>query len=62
MKIQIFWRRMSLADILEEKVLNIFDKLRCNIPSERIEAYRRISSSSTVTVKFTKTKRLSANF
>ena len=31
------------ADVLEEKVLNIFGKLGCDIPSERIEACHRIS-------------------
>ena len=30
------------ADVLEEKVLNIFGKLGCDIPSERIEACHRI--------------------
>ena len=45
------------ADVLEEKVLNIFGKLGCDIPSERIEACHRISKkSSTVIVKFTKRK------
>ena len=45
------------ADVLEEKVLNIFGKLGCDIPSKRIEACHRISKkSSTVIVKFTKRK------
>ena len=45
------------ADVLEEKVLNIFGKLGCDIPSKRIEACHRISKkSSTVIVKITKRK------
>ena len=45
------------ADVLEEKVLNIFGKLGCDIPPERIEACHRISKkTSTVIVKFTKRK------
>ena len=62
-----YWRRECLdvisipidedADILEEKVLKIFGKLRCDISPERIEACHRISeNSSTVIVKFTKRK------
>ena len=47
-------------DVLEEEVLNIFGKLGCVIPPERIEAFHRISEkSSTVIAKFTK-ERLSA--
>ena len=41
------------ADVLEEKVLNIFGRLGCDIPPERIEACHRII---TVIVKFTKRK------
>lgn len=45
------------ADILEEKVVNIFGKSACDIPPERTEACHRISKeSSTVIVKFTKRK------
>ena len=45
------------ADVLEEKVFNIFGKLGCDIPSEQIEACHRISKKrSTVTVKFTNWK------
>ena len=45
------------ADILEEKVVNIFDKSDCDISPERTEACHRISKeSSTVIVKFTKRK------
>ena len=45
------------ADVLEEKVLNIFGKLGCDIPPERIVACHRISKkSSTVIVKFTRRK------
>ena len=45
------------ADVLEKKVLNIFGKLGCDIPPERIEACHRISKkSSTVIVKFTRRK------
>ena len=62
-----YWRRECLdvisipidedADILEDKVLKIFGKLRCDIPPERIKACHRISkNSSIVIVKFTKSK------
>ena len=45
------------ADVLEEKVLNIFGKLACDIPPEQIEGCHRISKkSSTVVVTFTKRK------
>ena len=45
------------VDVLEDNVLNIFGKLDCNIPPERIEAGNRISKKcSTVIVKFTKCK------
>ena len=45
------------ADVLDEKVLNIFGKLGCDIPPERIEPCYRISKkSSAVIVKFTKRK------
>ena len=41
------------VDVLKEKVANIFEKLGCNIPSNRIEACQRISKKSvTVIVKF----------
>ena len=44
-------------DVLEEKVLNIFGKLGCDIPSERIEACHRISKkSSTVSLNLQKGK------
>ena len=45
------------ADVLEEKVLNIFDKFGCDIPPEEIEACHRISKTiSIVILKFTKKK------
>ena len=45
------------TDVLEEKLLNIFGKLGCDIPLERIDACHRISKkSSTVNVKFIKRK------
>ena len=45
------------ADALEEKVVAIFEKLGCNIPTERIEAYHRISKKNlTVIVKFSRRK------
>ena len=45
------------AAVLEEKVLNIFGKLGCDVPPERIEVCHRMSKkSSTVIVKFTKRK------
>ena len=67
-----YWRRECLdviyisteeyADILDEKVPNIFGKLRCDITPELIEACHRISkNSSKVIVKFTRRRRLSAN-
>ena len=31
------------ADVLEEKVVAIFEKLKCNIPTERIEVCHRTS-------------------
>ena len=34
------------ADILEEKVVNIIEKLGCNIPSKRTEACHRVSKKS----------------
>ena len=50
------------ADILDEKVPNIFGKLRCDITPERIEACHRISkNNSKVIVKFIRRKRLPAN-
>ena len=45
------------ADVLEEKVVNIFDKLGCNILANRIEACHRVSKkSATVIVKFSRRK------
>ena len=45
------------ADVLEEKVLNIFGILGGDITPERFEACHRISKkSSTVIIKFTKSK------
>ena len=45
------------ADVLEEKVVNIYEKLGCNIPSNRIEACHRVSKkSATVIVKFSRRK------
>ena len=45
------------ADILEEKVVKIFKKLGCNIPSNRIEACHRVSKkSATVIVTFSRRK------
>ena len=45
------------VDVLEEKVLNIFGKLGCDIPPERIDPCHRISKrSSPVIVKFTRRK------
>ena len=44
-------------DVLEEKVVNIFEKLGCNIPSNHIEACHRVSKkSATVIVKFSRRK------
>ena len=41
------------ADVLEEKIVNIFEKLGCNIPLNRIETCQRVSKkSATVIVKF----------
>ena len=41
------------ADDLEEKVVNIFEKLGCGMPPNRIEACHRVSKkSATVIVKF----------
>ena len=34
------------ADVLEKKVVNIFEKLDCNIPSNRTEACHRVSKKS----------------
>lgn len=40
-------------DVLEEKVVNIFEKLGCNIPPNRIEDCCKVSKKSeTVIVKF----------
>ena len=45
------------ADVLEEKVANIFEKLDCNIPSNCTEACYRVSKkSATVIVKFSRRK------
>ena len=45
------------ADVLVEKVLNIFGKLGCDIPLERIEACHRISKKSPAVIgKFMKRK------
>ena len=45
------------ADILEEKFVNIFEKLGCNIPSNRTEARHRVSiKSATVAIKFSRKK------
>ena len=45
------------ADALEEKMVAIFEKLECNIPTERIEACHRISKKNpTVIVKFSRRK------
>ena len=50
------------ADNLEEKVVNIFEKLGCSIPPNRIEACHRVSKkSATVSQIFTK-KGLPASF
>ena len=37
------------ADILEEKVVKIFEKLGCNIPFNRIEACHRVRDHSIIT-------------
>ena len=45
------------ADDLEEKVANIFEKLGCSIPPNRIETCHRVSKkSATVIVKFSQRK------
>ena len=45
------------ADALEEKVVAIFEKLGCNIPTERTEACHGISKKNpTVVVKFSRRK------
>ena len=45
------------ADALDEKVVNIFEKLGCNISTEHIEACHRISKkNTTVIVKFLQRK------
>ena len=45
------------TDVLEEKVVNIYEKLGCNIPSNRIEACHRVSKkSATVIVKISRRK------
>ena len=45
------------ADALEEKVVAIFEKLECNILTERIESCHRISKKNpTVIVKFSRRK------
>ena len=45
------------ADDMEEKVVNIFEKLGCSIPPNRIEACHRVSKkSATVIVKFSHRK------
>ena len=45
------------ADVLEEKVVNIYEKLGCNVPSNRIEACHRVSKkSATVIIKFSRRK------
>ena len=44
-------------DVLEEKVVNIFEKLGCNIPSNHIEPCHRVSKkSATVIVKYSRRK------
>ena len=44
-------------EVLEEKVLNIFDKIGCSIFSDHIESYHRISKKvNTVIVKFSRRK------
>ena len=45
------------ADAFEEKVVVIFERLGCNIPTERLEACYRISKKNPkVTVKFLRRK------
>ena len=45
------------ADALDEKVVNIFEKLECNISTEHIEACHRTSKkNTTVIVKFSQRK------
>ena len=45
------------ADTHNEKVVNIFEMLGCNIPSNHIEAYHRVSKkSATVIDKFSRRK------
>ena len=45
------------ADVLKERVVNIFEKIGCNIPSNHIEACHRASKkSATVIVKFLRRK------
>ena len=44
-------------DVLEEKGVNIFEKLGCNIPSNHIEACHKVSKKSvTVIVKCSRWK------
>ena len=50
------------ADVLEEKVLNIFGKVGCDIPPERIEACDRISKKSSVIAKFTREGKIVSKF
>ena len=40
------------ADALEKKVVAIFEKLGCNIPTERVEVCHMISKENAVIVKF----------
>ena len=45
------------ADALEEKVVAIFEKLGCNIPTEHTEAcHRTTKKNPTVIVKFSRRK------
>ena len=48
------------AKVLEEKVLNIFDKIRCSISPDHIESYHGISKKSDYFYVFS-AKRLPTN-
>ena len=49
------------VNVLEEKVLNMFGKLGCDIPPERIEACRRIRKKFHSNCQIHKKERLSVS-
>ena len=50
------------ADALEEKVVAIFEKLRCNIPTEHMEACHRITKKNQLSLSSFREEKTASRF